>query len=286
MRILLSALIVSGILALSHVAEAQQCVPYARQISGVGLSGDAWRWWSAAEGAYDRGNQPRNGAVLVFRQTSSMRHGHVAVVSRVINKREIRIDHANWGSYRAGGKGTIRRDVAVLDVSPHNDWTQVRVWHEPSDSFGARVNPTYGFIYARGSSPQPAATFERPVQKPVQAAALRVTAAPETVVAPAAPAPAVSAPAAPTPSANAPRHAADDLNRQVLAKLRAQRAEPAEAAKAIRNPGNPVATKASNVTKAPKVTKPPTVTKAKVIIGKRSVGALLQRDVKQGKAKR
>lgn len=134
-------------LSIAAPAYALQCVPYARQVSGLELSGDAWRWWSAAQGVYDRGSQPQVGGVLVFKQTSSMRHGHVAVVKRVINRREIRIDHANWGNGRRGSRGQVHLDVAVLDVSPNNDWTQVRVWHEPSDTFGVRVNPAYGFIY-------------------------------------------------------------------------------------------------------------------------------------------
>lgn len=27
-----------------------QCVPYARQISGIQIYGDAWTWWGQAEG--------------------------------------------------------------------------------------------------------------------------------------------------------------------------------------------------------------------------------------------
>lgn len=147
-------------LSVTAPAHALQCVPYARQVSGVELSGDAWRWWSAAVGFYDRGSQPQVGSVLVFKQTSSMRHGHVAVVKRVVNRREIRIDHANWGNGRRGSRGQVHLDVAVLDVSPHNDWTQVRVWHEPSDTFGVRVNPTFGFIYRNGGGQPSRPRFE------------------------------------------------------------------------------------------------------------------------------
>lgn len=133
-------------------AQALQCVPYARQISGVDLQGDAWRWWNAAQGVYDRGASPRSGAVLVFKQTRNMRYGHVAVVRRVINKREIRIDHANWGTGLRGSRGTVTTDVPVIDVSPNNDWSQVRVWHHASQTYGARINPAYGFIYAKGGA--------------------------------------------------------------------------------------------------------------------------------------
>ena len=53
-------------------------------------------------------------------RTSRMRHGHVALVSRVIDKRTIEVDHANWSIGR-WGKGKITRNVRVVDVSPHND---------------------------------------------------------------------------------------------------------------------------------------------------------------------
>lgn len=138
-----------GIVAPAH---ALQCVPYARQISGLDLQGDAWRWWTAAQGVYDRGISPQVGAVLVFKQTAHMRRGHVAVVRRVINKREIRIDHANWGTGLGSGRGDVSLDVAVLDVSANNDWSQVRVWHHGSGTFGNRVNPSFGFIYSKERS--------------------------------------------------------------------------------------------------------------------------------------
>lgn len=139
-------------LGIAVPAHALQCVPYARQISGLDLQGDAWRWWTAAQGVYDRGSHPQVGAVLVFKQTAHMRHGHVAVVRRVINKREIRIDHANWGTGLRTGRGGISLDAAVIDVSPNNDWSQVRVWHDASGTYGTRVNPSYGFIYSKDRS--------------------------------------------------------------------------------------------------------------------------------------
>jgi hypothetical protein len=71
-----------------------------------------------------------------------MRLGHVAVVSRVVNSREIEIEHANWGP------GRINRDVPVVDVSERNDWSAVRVALGREGEFG-NVYPTYGFIYDR-----------------------------------------------------------------------------------------------------------------------------------------
>src|SRR5688572_2935203 len=57
-----------------------QCVPYARQVSGVQIYGDAWTWWSQAAGRYARGFAPRVGAVMSFKPHGNMRLGHVAAV--------------------------------------------------------------------------------------------------------------------------------------------------------------------------------------------------------------
>jgi hypothetical protein len=118
-----------------------QCVPFARTLSSIRLFGDAWRWWSAATGHYDRGVTPQAGSVLSFRADARMPLGHVAVVTRVINTREIEVDHANWSL-----PGAITREVPVLDVSTNNDWTMVRVGLYEHDRFGAAY-ATNGFIY-------------------------------------------------------------------------------------------------------------------------------------------
>jgi len=121
-----------------------QCVPFARAASGIELKGNAAVWWDAAAGVYERGSRPEPGSVLNFRATGHMRLGHVAVVAAVINSREIEIDHANW----AGSYGGVSRGVAVMDVSPNNDWSEVRVAMGHNGEFGS-VYPTYGFIYDR-----------------------------------------------------------------------------------------------------------------------------------------
>jgi surface antigen len=123
------------------------CVPYARERSGIDLSGDGWQWWEAAAGRYARGQQPQTGAVLVFRQTPRLVDGHVAVVTRILSVREIRVDHANWVSRHGGGP--ISLDQQVVDVSANNDWTEVRVWYPPSDLLGTTVFPTSGFVLPR-----------------------------------------------------------------------------------------------------------------------------------------
>src|SRR3546814_16195478 len=95
------------------------------------LSGNANTWWDHAEGVYDRGNEPRVGAVPAFRSSREMRAGHVAMVSKVLSNREVLLNHANW-SYRGG----VEQDALAVDVSPEGDWSEeigrascrARVW--------------------------------------------------------------------------------------------------------------------------------------------------------------
>ncbi|WP_237215470.1 CHAP domain-containing protein [Falsiroseomonas oryziterrae] len=130
-----------------QVAEPISCVPYARARSGIQLSGDAWQWWDAAAGRYERGRAPRPGSVLVINRTARMRDGHVAVVSRVVSSREVRVDHANWASGAA--KGRITTDQRVVDVSPNNDWSLVRVWYPRINDLGTTAFPARGFVHPR-----------------------------------------------------------------------------------------------------------------------------------------
>lgn len=124
-------------------ATALQCVPYARAVSGVALYGDALTWWDQAQNRYKRGHRPRKGAVLAFRPYGPMALGHVAVVSKIVDDRQVLVRHANWST-----PGAIEEDVLAIDVSQDGDWSEVRVWHSPTGQMGARINPTFGFIYA------------------------------------------------------------------------------------------------------------------------------------------
>ncbi|MBE9604194.1 CHAP domain-containing protein [Acetobacteraceae bacterium H6797] len=129
------------------LSEPVSCVPYARARSGILLQGDAWQWWGAAPAySYSRGSSPRVGSVMVIGRTSRMRDGHVSVVTRIISDREIRVDHANWASGSA--KGRIARDQRVVDVSPRNDWSLVRVYYPPINDLGTSNYPVLGFVYA------------------------------------------------------------------------------------------------------------------------------------------
>ena len=123
-----------------------QCVPYARQVSGIAIYGDAHTWWGQAEGKYARGYRPRVGAVMSFRPFGNSRLGHVAAVSKVIDSRTVLIRHANWSPIN-GRRGQIEDDVRAVDVSPANDWSEVRVWFAPIQGLGTTRWPLNGFIY-------------------------------------------------------------------------------------------------------------------------------------------
>ncbi len=139
------------------------CVPYAREVSGIEVAGNAWQWWDNAEGRYARGDRPEAGSVLNFRANGRMRLGHVAVVSRVAPARELRVDHANGPG--GGGRGGISRNVTVVDVSDANNWSAVRVEMGRGGEFGS-VYPTYGFIYNRPDTGMVTASISRPAPQP------------------------------------------------------------------------------------------------------------------------
>ncbi len=128
-----------------------QCVPYARRVSGIQIFGDAHTWWDQAAGRYARGREPRVGAVLAFRPNGNMRLGHVAAVSRIVDSRTVLLRHANW-SLINGRRGQIEDNVRAVDVSPENDWSEVRVWYAPIQGLGTTPWPTRGFIYNRPAS--------------------------------------------------------------------------------------------------------------------------------------
>lgn len=127
-----------------------QCAAFARQFSGIEIRGDAWTWWSLADGRYAKGQRPRVGAVMSFTPSGNMRLGHVATVTQVLGAREIAVTHANWSPIN-GTRGQIERDVLIRDVSGNNDWSRVRVWYAPIGDLGTTAWPVDGFIYAGGT---------------------------------------------------------------------------------------------------------------------------------------
>lgn len=128
-----------------------QCVLYARDVSGISIYGNAHRWWKkAAALRYERGVQPKPGAVLVLARTRTLPYGHLAVVKRVIDNRHIEVAHSNWGHNKATRR-KLYHSMRVKDISRKNDWSRLRFWHYDSESFG---NPyvAKGFIYNQKKS--------------------------------------------------------------------------------------------------------------------------------------
>jgi len=125
-------------------APGLQCVPYARKHSGRPIRGDAWTWWNQAKGKYQRAGKPAVGSVLVIDRTGTNKYGHLAVVIRIVNNREIIVNHANWLN-----KGRIHLDTPVRDVSARNDWSAVKFWYTPANVLGKTTYPVSGFIYPK-----------------------------------------------------------------------------------------------------------------------------------------
>lgn len=134
--------------ALAGTSGGISCVPYARAVTGMQVTGNGGDWWGNAAGLYDRGARPESGAVMAFRANRGMSRGHVAVVRQVLNAREVLIDHANWGGPGIR-RGSVMQNVTVVDVSDRNDWSAVKVQSGYSKEAFGRTYPTYGFIYNR-----------------------------------------------------------------------------------------------------------------------------------------
>ncbi len=160
-RALVPALVVFGLTLGSFMASAAnaipyrhhwECVPFAREVSGISIYGNANTWWGQAAGKYARGNAPRVGAVLAFKPHGSMRLGHVAMVSKIVDDRTVKLTHANW-SLINGRRGQVERNVTAVDVSETGDWSRVKVWFAPSQDIGKTSWPTHGFIYPGPGEP-------------------------------------------------------------------------------------------------------------------------------------
>ncbi|MBW4961451.1 CHAP domain-containing protein [Sulfitobacter sp. CW3] len=135
----LHAMAIREVRALQSQGRRVWCVPFARNASGVNIRGNANTWWSQAKGQYTRGKEPTAGAVMAFKGTNRNPMGHVAVVSKVVSPREVLVDHANWE------RNKISLQMSVIDVSPRNDWSNVRLESQPG-TYG-RGYPINGFIY-------------------------------------------------------------------------------------------------------------------------------------------
>lgn len=133
--------------AQANAKDYLQCVPYARQMSGIQIYGDAHTWWKQSKGRYQRGSAPVEGAVLSLKSHGKMRLGHVAYVSKIVDSRNILLSHSNWSPIN-GRRGQIERNVAAVDVSKNNDWSRIKIWYAPISGLGKTAYPVNGFIYA------------------------------------------------------------------------------------------------------------------------------------------
>lgn len=135
-----------------YAGEPVQCVPYARDKSGLPIRGDAYTWWEqAAQQGYVRGPQPMPGAVLVLKKTQKLNSGHLAVVRSVVDARHIDVTHSNWGSDK-DTRSAIYKRMRVEDVSDANDWSLLRFWNKDEKVYGFPY-PAYGFIYPYRAGP-------------------------------------------------------------------------------------------------------------------------------------
>jgi len=152
MRAIIGSMLLASMAVAPSAANAAsiQCAPFARMFSGIQLFGAAASWWNQAVGKYLRGDTPAVGAVMVFKAIGSMRSGHVATVTQIVSDRVLKITHANW-SVINGRRGQVERDVTVVDASPNNDWSQVKVWYAPIGKVGSTAYPVNGFIYKEGA---------------------------------------------------------------------------------------------------------------------------------------
>jgi hypothetical protein len=126
---------------ISEPSKPLQCVPYARNRSGIGIYGDAYTWWDQSQGKYAHSSAPLSRSVMMLVGYAGPNRAHLAYVSAIVSRREIRIDHANWFN-----DGSVYRDDPVMDVSPDNDWSEVRVWNIRSNQWGTRTYLVRGFI--------------------------------------------------------------------------------------------------------------------------------------------
>ncbi len=156
----LFAVLLAAPICLSPTAQARglQCVPFARQLSGIDIRGNAKTWWDQAAGRYDRGASPREGAVLAMPSSGRMRLGHVAMVSKIVSDREILLTHANWSN-----RGGIERDVRAIDVSEKGDWSRVRIWYARNGDLGTSSYPVSGFIFPSAARPMIATAARAPL---------------------------------------------------------------------------------------------------------------------------
>lgn len=131
--------------AFYRIDDPIQCVPYAREQSGLQIYGDAHTWWHQAKGKYERSQTPKVGAVMVLSKTTKLKYGHLAVVTKILGPHEIEVTHSNWGNTRER-RCVIYNNMRVQDISRTKDWSVARFWNYEIDAFGLPYAVS-GFIY-------------------------------------------------------------------------------------------------------------------------------------------
>ncbi len=130
---------------LVRLEQPKSCALYARERSGIDIHGDADDWWDKSAGHFAQENRPNVGAVMVLFGYAGEKRAHLAVVSKVVSSREIRVDHANWLE-----DGNLYLNSPVVDVSLNNDWSEVKVWNTRDGHMGGNGYAVKGFIAPYG----------------------------------------------------------------------------------------------------------------------------------------
>ena len=138
------ALAIREVAVLRSQGKRAWCVPFARNLSGIQIRGNANTWWGQAKDIYQRGKEPRVGSVMAFSKSSRLSMGHVAVVSEIVSDRHVLINHANWK------RNKVTLKMGVIDVSDAGDWSKVKVESSPG-SYGSPY-PVSGFIHPKATN--------------------------------------------------------------------------------------------------------------------------------------
>lgn len=135
------------------ISEAIQCVPYAREKSGIQIFGNAHTWWGQAKRkGYELSETPVIGTVMVLSKAGKLNYGHLAVVTNIIDDRTIEVTHSNWGN-SPETRRVIYNRMNVIDSSRNGDWSYARFWHYASGSYGSSYKVS-GFIHPQNAMQQ------------------------------------------------------------------------------------------------------------------------------------
>ena len=142
-----------------YASDHQECVPFVRDRSDIKLYGNAHSWWDQIP-KNQRSHTPAPGAIMVLSDSHKLHYGHLALVTQLINNREIEVTHTNWGS-NSSTRRRVYEMMRVRDSSTDNDWSEATFWNKDAGSFGFPY-PVDGFIH-----PQPIASVPEQIEVPL-----------------------------------------------------------------------------------------------------------------------